>query len=416
MGLLKAIGGATGGVLADQWREYFYCDALDANTLAAKGQKRVSENRSSNTKATENVITNGAVIAVNEGQAMMIIDQGKVVEFCAEAGEFTWDSSSQPSIFYGGLGKGVGESLKQIGRRFGFGGDAGTDQRVYFFNLKEIFGNKYGTSSPIPFRVVDQNTGLDLDAGVRCNGEYSYKIVDPGLFFGNVCGNIEDNFTRDKIDSQMKSELLTALQPCFAKISAMGIRYSAVPAHTDEICNLLNEELSEKWTQLRGIKIISFACNSITLTEEDAATIKEMQKAAALGNNPNMARGFMTESTGEAMKGAAVNENGAMAGFMGMGMAQGAVGNGIAGMYGNNSPQGAPNNNYNVSNDGGFGVANNTQTEWICECGAKNTGKFCQECGKPKPQAGITCSKCGWTAPAGQNPPKFCQECGTKLI
>jgi membrane protease subunit (stomatin/prohibitin family) len=243
--------GAVGGVLADSWREYFYCNSLDANTLVAKGHKRTSaQGRSSNTLGEDNIISDGSVIAVNEGQYMIIVEQGAVVEACGEPGEFVFDSSTEPSLFFdegGSLGERIRASFERVGTRFSFGGDTGKDQRVYFFNAKEIVGNKYGTAAPVPFRVVDNNIGLDVDISVRCNGEYSYRIVDPLMFYKNVCGNVEQPYTRDKIDSQLKIELLTALQPAFARISAMGVRYSAVPAHTKELAQALNEELSQSW-------------------------------------------------------------------------------------------------------------------------------------------------------------------------
>ena len=194
MGLLKAGTGAVGGVLADQWREFFYCDSLDANVLAAKGQKRTSAHgRSSNTKGEDNIISDGSIVAVNEGQCMIIVEQGAVVEVCAEPGEFVFESSSEPSVFAGNLGDSIRRSFETLGRRFTFGGDTGRDQRIYFFNTKEIVGNKYGTASPVPFRVVERNIGLDVDIAVRCNGEYSYRLVDPLLFYKNVCGNIQGN-------------------------------------------------------------------------------------------------------------------------------------------------------------------------------------------------------------------------------
>ena len=245
MGLLKAGVGAAGGVLADQWREYFYCESLDADTLVAKGEKRTG-GRSSNTKGENNVISDGSIVAVADGQCMMIVENGEVVEVCAEPGEFVYDTGTEPSIFSGNLGDMVKKSFEQVGRRFTFGGDAGKDQRVYYFNTKEIVGNKYGTASPVPFRVVDNKIGLDVDITVRCNGEYSYKLVDPLMFYKNVCGNVDSVYTRDLIDSQLKSELLTALQPAFARISEMGIRYSAVPAHTKELADALNEEFSHQ--------------------------------------------------------------------------------------------------------------------------------------------------------------------------
>ena len=326
MGLIKAALGSAGGVLADQWREFFYCDSMPENILVTKGQKRTG-NRSSNTKGTDNIISNGSVIAVNEGQCMMIVDQGQIVEFAAEAGEFTWNSSTEGSCFYGGFGNGLKSSWNNFKRRFTFGGDTGKDQRVYFFNLKEIMGNKYGTPSPVPFRVVDTNIGLDMDISIRCNGEYSYRITDPILFYKNVSGNVTGDYTRDRLDSQLKSEFLTALQPAFAEISAMGIRYSALPGHADNMAAAMNNALSAKWSGLRGISVVSVGVNSVNASPEDEATIKELQKSAVF-RNTNMAAAHMVQAQAEAMKAAASNENGAMMGFMGMNMAQAAGGAG----------------------------------------------------------------------------------------
>ena len=272
MGLLKAGAGALGGVLADSWRDYFYCDALEADVLVAKGQKRTSsKGRSSNTKGEDNIISDGSIIAVNEGQYMIIVQQGAIVDAVGEAGEYVFDKSTEPSLFFGDatLKDRVLQSFERVGARFAFGGDAANDQRVYFFNAKEIMDNKFGTATPVPFRVVDANIGLDTDLSVRCNGQYSYRIVDPLMFYKNVCGNVDDVYTRDKIDAQLRSELLMALQPAFAKISAMGVRYSAVPAHTMELVDALNDALADKWASTRGIQVVSFAVNSISIPPED---------------------------------------------------------------------------------------------------------------------------------------------------
>ena len=321
MGLIKAVTSAVGGVVADQWEEYFYCDSLDADVLVTKGHKRQKGRGAGNNKGEDNIISNGSVIAVNEGQCMIIVDQGKVVELCAEAGEFRYDTSSEPSIFCGNLGENIKKTFSTIGRRIAFGGETAKDQRVYFFNTKEIMGNKYGTANPVPFRVVDQNIGLDIDISIRCNGEYSYHITDPILFYTNVCGNVVSDYERSEIDSQLKTELMTALQPAFAKISAMGIRYSAVPAHTMELADALNEVLSEKWAQLRGIEIVSFGINTMKASEEDEAMIKELQKSAVL-RNPNMAAATLVGAQAEAMKAAASNTStGPMMAFAGMNMA-----------------------------------------------------------------------------------------------
>ena len=453
MGLIRAMGGAVGGTLADQWKEYFYCEAMDADVLVCKGQKRVS-GRSSNTKGSDNIITNGSVVAVNEGQCMIIVEQGKVVELCSEPGEFVYDTSTEPSIFDGKLSKSIKEVFATIGKRFTFGGDTAKDQRIYYFNTKEIIGNKYGTPNPVPFRVVDNNIGLDVDISIRCNGEYSYKIVNPILFYTNVCGNVEEEYERSEIDSMLKTELLTALQPAFAKISDMGIRYSALPGHTMEIADALNAVLSKKWAELRGIEIASFGINSVTASKEDEEMIKQLQKTAVL-QNPNMAAATLVGAQGEAMKAAASNPNGAMTGFMGMGMVQNSMGTDAQSLFAmgqqqrmkqqNQAQQLAEQEQRSVAQAGQPGhnnaaVSNEVSDGWVCECGISNTGKFCVECGKPKPQPvqGWVCScgtvnkgkfcmecgkpkpqklhyhcdKCGWEPEDPANPPKFCPECG----
>ena len=395
MGLISAATGAISGVLADQWREYFYCESLTTDVLVSKGYKRVNEKRSSNTKASDNIISNGSIVAVNDGQFMMIVEQGKVVDFSAEPGEFVYDTSTEPSLFYGGFGKGLLESLKIIGRRFTFGGDTAKDQRVYFFNTKEIIGNKYGTSNPVPFRVVDKNIGLDIDIAIRCYGEYSYKFVDPVLFYKNICGNVESEYRRDEIDSQLKSELMTALQPAFAKISEMGVRYSALPGHAQEIADALNQVLSAQWKELRGIAVSSFGVSSVTASEEDENRIKQLQQAAVL-KDPTMAAAVLASAQAQAMQDAAKNENGAFMAFAGMNAAANAGGANPATLYG----LGQQNQQAQAAASG-----------WTCaKCGQTgNTGKFCSNCGAPKPEeGGWTCAKCGQTGNTG----KFCGNCG----
>ncbi len=426
MGLLKAGVGALSGVLADQWREYFYCDALSADFLAAKGQKRTSR-RSSNTKSSDNIITNGSLIAVNEGQCMLIVDQGKIVEVCAEAGEFVYDSGSEPSVFYGGLGKGIRDSFALLGKRFGFGGDTAKDQRIYYFNTKEIVGNKYGTMNPVPFRVVDKNIGLDVDISIRCNGEYSYRMTDPLLFYKNVCGNVSGVYNRSEIDGMLKAELLTALQPAFAQISEQGIRYSALPGHTSEIAEALNAVLSKKWAELRGLQVASFGVNSVTASKEDEEMIKELQRTAVM-RDPTMAAATLVGAQGEAMRSAAKNDGGAMLGFMGLNMASAAGGLNAQQLYqmGGQRKDAAPQETHSgwicscgAKNRGKFCAecGKPRPDSWTCACGAKNKGKFCSECGQPKPKGAplFRCDKCGWEPEDPQNPPKFCPECGDRF-
>ena len=454
MGLIKAALGAAGGVMADQWLEYFYCDSLPENVMAVKGQKR-SSGRSSNTRGSDNIISNGSVIAVADGQCMVIVDQGKVTEFCAEPGEFKYDASTEPSLFYGKLGKNILDTFNNIGKRFTFGGEAPKDQRVYYFNTKELIGNKYGTPSPVPFRVVDQRAGIDIDIAIRCFGEYSYRICDPILFYTNVCGNVSGDYTRDRLESQLKTELLTALQPAFAKISEQGIRYFALPGHTMEMADALNDVLSSKWRNLRGLEIVSFGVSSVKASEEDEAMLKELQRNAAF-MDPTRAAAHLVGAQASAMQAAANNQNaGPAMAFMGMNMAGQAGGvnaqslyqmgaqqqaapaaagwtcacgqSGITGKFcpncGKPKPAPAPaagswTCSCGATATGKFcpecGKPRPADTGWTCSCGAVNKGKFCAECGKPKP-AGTPkykCDKCGWEPKDPTHPPKFCPECG----
>lgn len=464
MGLIRAASNAVRGTLADQWKEYFYCDALDADVLVARGMRNVS-GRSSNRRGDDNIITDGSHIAVADGQCMIIVEDGRVMDACAEPGAYTYDMGTSPSVFGGPFMEGLKGIAKEAWERFQFGGGAGRNQRVYYVNIKEIPGNKYGTPNPVPFRVVDRNIGLDVDISIRCNGEYSYRIVNPMAFYANVCGNVGNVYTRDQIDSMLKSELLTALQPAFARISEMGIRYSALPGHTMELSDALNEVLSKKWTELRGIQIYSFGMNSVSASKEDEDMIKQLQKSAVM-RDPGMAAATLAGAQADAMRTAAANTAGAMTGFMGMGMAQQAGGAGIQGLYemgrqqnGQQPNQPMPGGAYagqpNQQPSGGMhtgqgnwqqpsgaasgetsaasgwtcscGKAGNIGkfcTEcgapkpaadgWTCACGAVNKGKFCSECGRPKP-AGVPqykCDKCGWEPEEPTKPPKFCPECG----
>jgi len=454
MGLIKAAIGAIGGTMADQWKEYFYCESLPADVMAVKGQKRVS-GRSSNTKGEDNIISTGSVIAVADGQCMIIVEQGKVLDVCAEPGEFIFDSGGEPSLFAGGdlMGNVVG-SLKSAWDRFKFGGSPGKDTRVYYFNTKELIGNKYGTPNPVPFRVVDTNIGLDIDISIRCFGEYSYRICNPILFYINVCGNVTQNYVRSTLDGQLKTELMTALQPAFAKISAMGIRYSALPGHTAELADALNEVLSAKWRDLRGLEIVSFGVSSVNASKEDEQMIKDLQKSAVM-RDPTMAAATLVGAQADAMRAAASNEaTGPMMAFAGMNMASNAGGMNAQNLFamGQQQPQQAPpaQGQYATAPGGGFGTAGQQPAPapaaapagWTCACGhAGNTGKFCMECGAPPPveAGGWTCScgtvnkgkfcmecaspkpagapqykcdKCGWEPPDPTKAPKFCPECG----
>ena len=447
MGLIRAAISAVGGTMADQWTEFFICESLDADVLAVKGQKRIGS-RSANKKGSDNLITSGSGIAVADGQCALIVEQGKIVEVCAEPGEYTYDASTEPTIFSGNLGSSLDQVFDVIGKRFTYGGDTGKDQRIYYINTKELIDNKFGTPNPVPFRVVDRNIGLDVDVAVRCSGVYSYRISNPLLFYANVCGNIEQEYRREELDHQLKTEFISALQPAFAKISDLEIRPNALPGHVTELCDAMNEALTGKWANTRGITVVSVAIGTIDLPKEDAEMIKQAQKTAIL-RDPMMAAATLTEAQAGAMKTAAGNSAGAMTGFMGMGMAAQNGGMNAQNLYqmgAEMAQHNAGQNQQNVSSQphmtapgkGGekeaagkwtcaCGAVNEKewkfcqecgkerpQEGWICSCGAENKGKFCTECGKPRPKGTpvYQCDKCGWKPEDPKNPPKFCPECG----
>lgn len=431
MGLIKAGIGAAGGTMADQWKEFFYCDSLDKDVMVKKGQKQIS-GRSSNTKGNDNIISNGSGIAVADGQCMIIVEQGKVVEVCAEPGQFTYDASTEPSIFAGSLGESIKNTFKTIGKRFAYGGDTGKDQRVYYFNTKELLGNKFGTPNPVPFRVVDSKIGLDIDVSIRCSGFYSYRIADPLLFYTKVCGNVEEQYTRDELDEQLKGEFISALNPAFAQLSAMELRPNQIIAHNKDLEKAMNAELTEQWGELRGLAVVNVALKSVTLPDEDAELIKQAQRTAML-TNPNMAAATIVGAQADAMKAAASNENGAMNGFMGMGMANNAGGVNAQSLFAMGqqqaektaqpeNPQKAPENSWTCSCGGisigkfcpECGASKPVDGSWTCSCGTVNKGKFCPECGAKKPvnEPMYQCDKCGWEPEDPKNPPKFCPECG----
>jgi membrane protease subunit (stomatin/prohibitin family) len=434
MGLIKAITGGIGSTFSDQFIDFFYCESMPATLLVTKGKKR--KGPKSQNKGDDNIIANGSGIAVADGQCMIIVEQGRVVELCAEPGEFKWDNSSSPSVFSGSLGTSIMDTFKTMGSRIARGGDTGKDQRVYYINVKELMDNKFGTSTPVPYRVVDTNIGLDMDISIRCNGVYSYRISDPLLFYTNVSGNVEQDFTRDRLDGQLKSEFLASLQPAFARISSLGIRYSALPGHTLELADAINKCLSGRWAETRGLTLVNISINSVSASKEDEDLIKQLQRTAVM-RNTDMAAATLVGAQADAMRAAADNKGGAMMGFMGMGMAQQAGGMNAQNLFAMNQQQSAQQPappppppmpaeppqpaapTWNCAacgcgkNTGRFcaecGQAKPVEDTWVC-CGVTNKGRFCQECGKPRPAPVVACSKCGFK-PEGASP-RFCPECG----
>ena len=451
MGLIKAGIGAVGGVLADQWKEFFYCESLPNNVLMRKGEKQTGR-RSTNTKGSDNIITNGSGIAVADGQCMIIVEQGRVVDFCAEPGQYTYDKSSEPSVFSGKLSESVKQTFKTIGSRFAYGGDTGKDQRVYYFNTKEILNNKFGTPNPIMFEVVNNRIGMSRTVQVRCNGTYTYIMSDPLMFYTKLCGNQDEEYTTDLLNEQLKEEFVDALQPALAVLSAEGLKPSQIPAKSKELKEAMNDALKAEWAENRGLSVAKITLNPITLTEADMKKINELEDAATVGSNPFMMAGRQTEGTLKSMEAAANNPSGAMTGFMGMGrVGMGAQSGfsqanemykmGVMQQQQNQqqaqSQQAPPQQTSPQPSAGSFSQDKwkcpkcgaevsgkfcpecgtpkpEAQEGWTCSCGAVNKGKFCQNCGKPKPAGAplYRCDKCGWEPEDPYNPPKFCPNCG----
>lgn len=450
MGLIQSAFMATSSALSDSWKEFFYCDALPANVLVVKGKKKTST--FSANRGNDNIITNGSKIAVSDGQCMVIVDQGQVVEVCAVPGEYTYDMSTEPSLFGGNLSKNIKETFKVIGKRISFGGDTAHDQRIYYFNLKELTDNKFGTQNPVPFRMTYDEIGRSFTVGVRCNGVYSYRINDPLLFYTNVCGNISCEYTRSNIDQQLKSEFLNALNPAFARLSQNGLRYDELPLHTVELSAAMKNVLSPQWSEKRGLEVVSVAINSVTISKDDEERIKKFEDTA-WNRDASNAAATLVNAQANAMTSAASNPNGSGMGFYGMNMAQQAGGFNANSLFQMGMSVQKPSNVWNCScgaeNIGKFcmncGLPKIQKSDvWQCSCGTENTGKFCAECGKPKPDVKeiwkcscgkentgkfcsecgnqkpsekktFSCSTCGWTAPDINNLPKFCPECGERI-
>ncbi len=467
MGIIQAALVGASQTFADMWEEFFVCESIPADTLVVRGKKQLGKH-SSNKKGADNVISDGSGIVVHEGQAMIMVDQGMVIEIATEPGLYTYNSGTAPSIFSSSLGAGLKNTFKEIWDRIKHGGDAAKDQRIYYFNMKEIMDNKFGTQNPVPFRMTYQDLGRSFTVGVRCNGIYSYKICDPVLFYANVCGNITGSYSRSEIDSQLKSEFLDVLQPAFGKIGSTGIRYDELPTRQREVKSAIQLELDPEWKEKRGLVIEKVAINSATISAEDTKRIQDFEDRAWNTNAANAAA-TLVEAQAQAMQNAANNPNGAAMGLFGMGMAQQVGGLNAQSLYGIAQQQGAvgastapgagsnqaaaaaagawtcecgasntgkfcascgkakpaPANTWKCScgaeNTGKFCAdcgkpkpADAAPEGWTCECGAINKGKFCAECGKPKPAGAplYRCDKCGWEPADPYNPPKFCAECG----
>lgn len=441
MGLINAATNAVQNVFADTWREYFYCDRMEDNVLMAKGQKKVS-GKSSNTKGTDNLISNGSIIAVNEGQCMIIVDQGGIAEVCAEAGEYVYDSSSEPSIFYGNLGESLKKSFMTLGRRISFGGDVAKDQRVYFVNIRENFDNKFGTQQPIQYRFLpDATSRIPKTLRIRCNGEFSFRIKDPIVFYKNVANNVSDEYEKSEIFSFLRSSLVTALNPAFGSLASKGYHYADLTNANLEMGKEIRDVLQEEWMEKRGIEFSTINVQSMTLPPEDQEWLDKYETDKLYSSDQSMNQRDIAKGIIGAMETAGGNENGSLTGLFGVGMMGNATGvnpaNVLGGVFNNNA---VPNNNVQQAAPVTPAAPAPAADTWTCTCGAVCTGKFCTECGTPKPMAGVwtctcgavnkgkfcsecgakkpagaplyCCDKCGWEPEDPKNPPKFCPECG----
>lgn len=431
MGLIKSIVNATTGTLGDQWVDFITCESMPVDILLAKGT-RPSQKKSGNKKYSEDIITSGSKINVADGQCMLICENGAIVDFCAEPGQYVYDTALQPSLLSGGFND-LYATFQQIGKRFLAGGAPTDQQVVYYINTKEIIGNKIGFGN-IPFR----DSEFQFTMKVQGFGQYSFKITNPLLFYKNVVGNISDTYTRDDLTSQMKSEVIAAMQPALGKIAAQRIAYDQLINYPVQIGKALNDELSNEWSEIRGLEIVKLSIESITVDDASAKKIEQFQEARVLSNSA-MAAGRMTASGATALEGAATNSAGAFTGFMGVGMAQGAMGNfsgGLQDLFNTSASQQsaaqmpapvipAEPKDVNVwkcacgnSNTNEFcsecGTKRPVTEGWLCACGELNKGKFCPNCGAKKPAGEplYQCDKCGFKPEDPKHPPKFCPECG----
>lgn len=402
MGIIKAVGQAVSGGFADQWSEVIEADEMGDKTIFTRG---VMIRKGQNRGGTSNTVSNGSVIHVYDNQFMMLVDGGKVVDYTAEPGYYKVENSSMPSLFNGEFG----EALKETFNRIRFGGQTPAVQKVYFINLQEIKGIKFGTRTPINYFDNFYNAELFL----RAHGTYSIKITNPLQFYAEVVPKNRDSVEIDAINEQYLSEFLEALQSSINQMSADGTRISYVTSKARELGKYMATTLDEEWNQMRGMEIQSVGIASISYDEESQKLINLRNKGAMLGD-PAVREGYMQGAVARGLEAAGSNANGALAGFMGMGLGMSQGGNimgtasqtNLAQMQMQNQGSGGPGTQNGTAKDGTAGM-------WTCGCGHTNTGKFCSECGKPqpvkKPEAGKWTCVCGHT-----NTGKFCSECGSQ--
>lgn len=399
MGLIKAAAAAVGSAVGDSFKDYIYCESLDNSTLMRRGYPKSSGG--SGAYSQNSVITDGSRIAVNDGQFLIVVEDGKIVDFSAEQGEYIFHTNTAPSLFCGQFGERLKNTLAIIGQRFAFGGIAPNDQRAYFVNTKEILNNKFGFGN-IPFRDGEFNITVTLQGF----GTYSYRIVDPIMFYANVCGNA-DVFTTANLDMQMKAELQNSLLPALGKLSDKNIRYDKIPSETPALAQLLNAELSSAWEAARGINISTLVFSNIVPDEQSVVKIRQMQESRVYSENTAMLGARIGAAQANAMEAAAANPAGA-AGLVEVGMAAAAGGvdpnallrNAPQAPQAQQVPQAQPAPNVPPSAPQAA-PPTSPQTnlprnpkEWQCSCGLLNDAKICPKCGAMRPQMCLSCGYC----------------------
>ena len=371
MGIIKATASAIRGAAADQWKEAFMAGEMGGDMLITRAQRLTNQNSANN--GSGEVITDGSVIIVGEGECAVATEGGKVIGVYDQPGEQIFRSKQSGGIFSGGLGA----FAKDVGRRIAFGGEITVSQRLYYINTKELTGGTIRAEG-IALRFRDPVTGLDMDGGVSCYGSYTFRIADPALFYRAAIRSERERCYSDLLQ-QMNSEVASALQPALAKLAEEGIRPNELPQHTQALCEQLRQGMSDKWSGLRGIEVYSVALDSVRIL--DAAMMRQLQRDAVL-KDPTMASAHLTAAKADAMQSAAANESGA-------GMLLAAI----------------------------LGKAPAEHAEWKCRCGTENKGRFCTQCGEKKPEniPQYACVKCGWQSKRRMNPPKFCPACGVSF-
>ncbi len=425
MGIIKAVSQAIRGNLGDQYKEVFEPDNMGDQTVFTSGQLI---RRGNNQKGTDDTVSNGSVIHVYDNQFMMLVDGGKIVDYTAEPGYYTVDNSSLPSLFNGQFG----DSLKDAWNRIGFGGATPTKQKVFYLNLQEIKGIKFGTTNPVNYF----DTFYNAELFIRTHGTYSIKIVNPLQFYAEAIPKNKDHVEITEINEQYLSEFMEAFQAAINQMSADGTRISFVTSKARELGKYMANVLDEDWNQLRGMEIQAVGIKSISYDEKSQELINTRNEGAML-SDPTIAQGYMAKNLSEGVKAAGSNSAGAMTGFMGVGMGINAMGNMMNSFAPN--PQAAAQQPAAGAQAAAGAVAAGAMAagaakagEWTCECGQSNTGKFCSNCGKAAPvknewtcecgtvNTGRFCSECGkpapvpeWTCECGTvNAGKFCSNCG----